>query len=271
MNQPQTPEIAVSKHRVLVTSIPKAGTYLMAEILKDLGLKTTGMHLLQDFYTDYSQATLEEARNSPESLKRPVPLENSLENVAPGSFAVSHIACEERMTELTRDFKRIFLYRELRTCLVSHQRFFFKTKRGDPNHNNWITVASPKKRMLGFLRELGSYIVSHNYQSMLGWLKHPGTLSIRYEDLAAGNEQSANNVDLIAWYLNLDHIDSQAILENALSADTLTKSPKQSRVVDYWSDEAEEWFIQSGGAAVNTALGFTEDESAPFRAPEAAA
>ncbi len=44
----------MSNHRVIVVSIPKSGTYLVAEVLKALGYRWTGMHLAESAYTDYS-------------------------------------------------------------------------------------------------------------------------------------------------------------------------------------------------------------------------
>ena len=52
----------VADHRVIVVSIPKSGTYLVAELLKALGYRWTGMHLAESAYTDYSGSALEDAR-----------------------------------------------------------------------------------------------------------------------------------------------------------------------------------------------------------------
>jgi hypothetical protein len=64
---------------IIVCSFPKAGTYLVAELLKRLGVKPTGFHLMVQDFSDYSFASIDEARNryqrftSPRHLLRSCP------------------------------------------------------------------------------------------------------------------------------------------------------------------------------------------------------
>ncbi len=66
------------QYRILITSLPKVGKYLVAEILKAIGYQTTGMHLFDLGFTDYSQATLEQARTAPTELHREMELSVSM-------------------------------------------------------------------------------------------------------------------------------------------------------------------------------------------------
>jgi hypothetical protein len=64
---------------IKVCSFPKAGTYLVAELLKRLGVKPTGFHLMVQDFSDYSSASIDQARNryqrftSPRHLLRSCP------------------------------------------------------------------------------------------------------------------------------------------------------------------------------------------------------
>ncbi|MEO1279391.1 MAG: hypothetical protein AAFV77_10595, partial [Planctomycetota bacterium] len=58
---------------VFVTTIPKAGTYFMAAILRELGLRDLRRHVYPDAYLDYSQGFYKDGdRGLPPSVKRPL-------------------------------------------------------------------------------------------------------------------------------------------------------------------------------------------------------
>ncbi len=143
---------AAPLHRVLVVSIPKAGTYLVAEVLKALGYRSTGMHLAEAAYSDYNGAGLDEARRNPGRFARSEPLSRSLVRIAAGQFAVGHLPCKEEIVRATASFKRIYLTRELRTALISYMRFMAATGRLGARELSWFAMTDPKARVVDFLK-----------------------------------------------------------------------------------------------------------------------
>src|SRR5580700_5477984 len=93
--------VVSSNHRVIVVSIPKSGTYLVAEFLKALGYRWTGMHLAELAYTDYSGSALEDARRDPGRFARSEPLSISLERIHAGDFAVGHLPFKADIIDAT--------------------------------------------------------------------------------------------------------------------------------------------------------------------------
>jgi hypothetical protein len=63
-----------------IISIPKSGTYFLSEILKNLGLKQSYMHIAPNKYEDYKEAnSFDEMRENYEKFRKPVPIQKSLE------------------------------------------------------------------------------------------------------------------------------------------------------------------------------------------------
>jgi len=56
------PQRGASRHRIVVCSLPKAGTYFLAEVLSRMGCVATQLHLSPGHFTDYRWATRKEAR-----------------------------------------------------------------------------------------------------------------------------------------------------------------------------------------------------------------
>jgi len=250
------------KHRVLVASFPKSGTYLIAETLKQLGYYWTGMHLFDAGYTDYSTATLDEARSDPTRLHCNEDLNIAVKRIGPGSFAVGHLGCKESVLNRTDGFKRLFLHRELRTCLVSWMRFYTKTKRLAVEDEAWFSITEPREQFFAFLRARGEFLVEHRFRPMVGWKFYPGTLAIKFEDLIDSEGRASQAIEEIARFLDAPITNGNDIIQRSLSTDTITRSPSLTRLEEYWSSEAEEWFINQNGPEINRRLGHQIDLTA---------
>ena len=62
MNPRAVPKAGIVPHRVMEISIPKAGTYLLVEVLEMLGCEWTKLHLAPESVEDYRQRMFEEIR-----------------------------------------------------------------------------------------------------------------------------------------------------------------------------------------------------------------
>lgn len=245
--------------KVLVISLPKSGTYLMSEVLKNLGFSDTKMHLFEDGFSDYSEAGLDDARLSPQKFLRRMPLGDSLNKIQIGEFAVGHLKFSDQCQQLTSGFRRVFLVRELRCSLVSYMRFVHNTGRFGAAQLAWYSLTDPKQRMVGFLEAFGEMFLEQLYRPMIGWLGFEDVLTVRFEDLTGATEQSLPTIDTIASFIGAQSYNAEDVLRAGLSTDTITKSPRHSSLDHFWSDEAEQWFTNEGCHMLNTQLGCTTE------------
>jgi hypothetical protein len=249
-------------NRVLVVSLPKAGTYLVAEVLKALGYGSTGMHLAETAYSDYNGAELDEARRNPGRFARREPLSQSVLRIAAGRFAVGHLPCKKEIVQATASFKRIYLTRDLRTALISYMRFLAATGRLGAKELSWYAIADPKARVVDFLRTSAPHLLDWFYKGLAGWSQVPGALCVHFEDLMHERETAPHAVESIAAFLGRTPCDARRILSSSLASETITKSDGLTQLADYWSPEAERQFISIGGPELNARLGCRQTTAA---------
>jgi Sulfotransferase domain len=241
-------------HRVIVVSIPKSGTYLVAELLKALGYRWTGMHLAETAYTDYGGSALDQARQDPGRFARSEPLSASLNRIHAGEFAVGHLPFKDDVVEATRPFKRLFVTRDLRVALISYMRFMQSTGRLGARHLAWYSIPDLRQRCQVFLRTSAPYMLKRFYEGMAGWSKLADTLHVRFEDLTNDAVAATRTIESVATYLGVPKCDAHEVLRTSLATETITKSDGLTRLEDYWSAEAEARFIEIGGLELNARL-----------------
>jgi hypothetical protein len=240
---------------VLVVSLPKSGTYLVAELLKALGRRSTEMHLAEQAYSDYRGADLGEARRNPDRFARREPLSESLTRIQPGEFAVGHLPYKAETVQATAPFKRLYLTRDLRSALISYMRFLHSTGRRGAEQMAWYPIPDVKERLLMFLLTTAPSLLKWHYEPMVGWSQLDGITPVSFEDLTAGDERAIRVIDSVAAFLGVENYDAQRMLQSILATETITKSDKLTRLNDYWSVAAERQFIEIGGPELNARLG----------------
>ena len=244
-----------SDRPIIVVSLPKAGTYLVAELLKALGCRWTGMHLADHGYSDYRGADVLEARHHPDRFARRAELIQALMRIRPGEFAVGHLPCRPDVLQATVHFKRLYVTRDLRCALISYMRFMQTTGRYGAEQLAWYSVEDPRRRIVVFLSTTAPHLLNNLYKDMEGWSHVEGITHVRFEDLVSPGWPSRRAVDSVAASLGAENYDARRILQAALAAETITKSGSVTQVGDYWSPQAEKAIIQIGGADLNARLG----------------
>ena len=243
--------------RVLVCSFPKAGTYFLAEILTARGFRSTHFHISKREYSDYGSGSREAHRRHPEQFRVEKDLAESLALIRPGEFGVGHLPCDEEVLRAAGDFRVVFLYRDLRDCVISYMRFLAETGRDNSAAMEWIQETGPA-RLIAFLKLYSWFFEVAG--AMLGWLTNPQAVSVSYEALAgdSGRDEQLASVMRICQHVGrrTDGEGAARIVEAALNKETLTWSGGRTRRSEFWSPQAEEIFVARGGAAVNQALGY---------------
>ena len=234
---------------VIVASIPKAGTYLVSEILCNLGFGRTWMHLSRsgEHFMRYDPQRLEEGRQHPERFRVEMPLADSLALIGDGEFAVSHLPRTSVNETLLDRFRIIFVQRDLRKCLVSRLRVWLSTDRGRPfADTDWYRHPDRRQQMRLMLGDRGPELLQE-MRSIARWREFPGVVTLSYEQIVAGD---------VPALLGADAPTVAAAADTALHARTLTRSASTTGLEAFWSSESESVFADLGGVDLNRALGY---------------
>lgn len=242
--------------KAFIISLPKAGTYLASAYLESLGYVNTGVHLSQNTLTDYRGKSIDEMIFDHKNLNINIPLEESLAMIGYGQYAVGHLPYSKDNLSAIKDFRCIFLIRDLRVALISLLRWFLKRKKISPDSSIAIEDDS-KKQFLDFLNfEARNHFAW--YESMLGW-KDSGCKIVRFEDVLSDERIMRQRLaSEIAEYFDIALTPEAALnmLNSVSGQPTKTRSGALSDVSLYWSDEAEISFKELGWFRLNKEFGY---------------
>jgi hypothetical protein len=239
--------------RIVIVSVPKSGTYLLSELLKNRGFVQTFMHMGSTWADFFNPRRLEEGRTDPEKFRQPLPLKAALTRIPDHGFAVGHLAYSYETVRLLSRFKLIFLKRDLRDCIVSHMRFFIATGRCNARSANWYQEPDKRKQLIMFMLRAGLPLCLGIYENLVGWNEMADLFTLKFEDLIAGN---ITVIQQLLDYLGNRRTVSTDDMARVFAADTLTKSATPTRWQDYWSDDAEAIFRECRGHELNAELGY---------------
>jgi hypothetical protein len=245
---------------VIVVSIPKAGTYLVSEVLSHLGFDQTWMHLSRSgrHFNRYDPRRLEEGRQHPERFKVEMPLADSLALIGDGAFAVSHLPRTADHERLLDRFRIVFVKRDLRKCLVSRLRVWLGTDRGRAfAETAWYRHPERRQQTALMLRDRGPELLDE-MRAIARWRDHAGVTTLSYEQVTAAD---------VPGLLGADAATVAAAVDTALRARTLTRSRGSVTFEDFWGPQAQSVFAGLGGVGLNRALGYELPQERPAATP----
>ena len=202
-------------NRVFIVSQPKAGTYLMANILMELGYETGNIDTFEgikhisrgkvEIYPLPGSEGFEEARKFPERYRLMQGFSRSVDTIIKGEFAVGHVRPEEGMSyDKIRNFKKIFLESSSQGIEQSLLRWDSYSGRSPSNKKNVLRQAV---RMLQWKNS-----------------KYHGTgglFQLTFEDM---KNYDVEKIDQLQKFLGIVELyDSKLVLQKALSKDSITK------------------------------------------------
>ncbi len=254
-------ERGAGERRCFVTSMPKAGTYLIGRLLHEAGLVDLEVHVDVNETSDYRGVANAQRLSRARTLSTGLAFEQSLSLVHEGQFAVGHVPFSERAATALADFAVIVALREPRAALLSMMRFEERRMRADPERGDtlrraWIAEAAGSNRMVAFLETFGPELIGL-FAGILAWLDQPGVMSCRFETLM-GDDGIAARDALIARLLAISGAkvaDPAALADRAINQDTLTFSGQRSCLEGIWDDRCEARFASCGGLAADKSLG----------------
>lgn len=248
-----------TRHRVLICSIPKSGTYLFGALLTKLSVEPCEVHLREEAFTDYRFVSLDEQRSQHKSLDVHCPIASAVPLILPGQFAVGHVVHNSGIKDIFKDFRIIFTFRDLRDCMVSQMRFYAKNKRRTSVSEGWGTWPDGPERMKGYLEHEGEFFLRQRAAPLLPWLDEPNVLALSYEEVM-GDYGTAKRQDMLSRLLDFLELPEPGHIEDVLAAvfgtETMTSSGKRTERTSYWDDEVEAFFSSHGGPDMNRRLGY---------------
>ena len=188
--------------RAFIISQPKSGTYLLSNLLANMGLTQTYLHLSLRVYYQYDGANLAEARANPQKYQLAAPLENSVHLVPDNAFAVGHLPRTEQTITALQPFKNILTTRNHVAIRNSYIRWAKESGRG---------YDEPKLTR-----------AMNRAEDALAWYQDPAVYVLPFDDMINVN---VDKIDGLQRFL-FDEVrfDSQALMRLALSQDSKTKS-----------------------------------------------
>ena len=248
----------VADRPVVVLSVPKAGTYLMGQVLTLLGVRDTGIHFDEVGFQDNSGRSREAILADCLTLRRAAKDSEVVLRIPAGHYGVGHARHSEELERSLSQCQTLFLRREVRACVISMMRFCDRPDwDGD---RSWKDEQEPSRKVLAYLRSDGVNFLAW-ISGIILWERSPVVTRFRFEDLVAGGDRATATVVEVATAVSM-HVDlpfAQKVIETALLSNTVTRSSRPSIVEEYWSADAESEFRRLGGHHLNGQIGYPQN------------
>lgn len=237
------------KNRVLIITQPKAGTYMIAEILRQAGLHHTYLHLGAHRLQAYDSFFLRDGLFNPRKFDVACGIEESRKLVRCGELAVSHLPFSTDLAEKLSGFKIIHIKRELRSAFISWCRMLLYSEKFGPQVSDLIRT----ENIAGFMRSRGKNRI-RNALFINAWSRSENVLSLKMECVISDPGKSIDAM--------LKHVDCKPsmsateIWERTGREETLTNSAKHPELK--WTAGDEEVFREIGGPDANRRMGYEE-------------
>jgi hypothetical protein len=249
-------------HPVFVLSIPKAGTYLVGEVLTALGVVPTRLHIDDGWASDFR-----DFRHGTFMWKYQfeMPVNDGLRLVQPGQFAVGHLPANDAVRASLSGFRKLFVWRDLRHAFVSWSRFVISEQMDGEAMAAASRLPDGPDRVLWVLERPTSAWLVPTCREMVAWQKDPDVLAVQFETLVGdhGERPQADLVNAIVDHLGLQIASDLAVsrARGCIGEKTLTYSGSRSLLSTHWNDALETWFRDVGAAADNEKLGHAASTS----------
>jgi hypothetical protein len=245
---------------VCLITLPKAGTYLAAALLRALGLVDCGVHADRFGFSDYRDKSLDDIRADYQKFVTRIPIEVAAGLTGVGQFIVGHLEHSPQTVEATAHLRRILLIRNPLDALVSCMRFFELPGYAKSAPKPWMAQADGPGRLLAFLDQWGATLIDI-MRTAVGWLREPKVLLLKFEELMgdAGLEVQRRTLEALASHVGVSVPTDIVSLfkQDVIGKPTLTWSGRRSEAWRYWDERVATRFIQLGGGALQTDFGYT--------------
>lgn len=249
---------AASKHtsRLIVNTIPKAGTYLVDAVLKRLGLSSLGLHLGDLVLHDNRAVRPHDIHWNPHERLVECSASAIATVMEAGEYAVGHLCDPDEIEKVANNGVHIIqCVRDLRDVLVSLWTFKrSKVKPSDHADLLWRKFDGES----GFLAFLVYYVdrdIVHLRSTAQAISARSGPI-LRFEDLCFGSLPASATKGLDAIEPGLGSAFAN-LLPKVVDVQTSTLNQPHADHRTIWSTAVEEFFQASGLGEANVALGYS--------------
>lgn len=189
--------------RCIIISQPKAGTYLCANLLQELGLGFEGFHLNENKSHKYkvhelNSLTSLQITKQAKIIKKP--LKETLKLIKNNHIAVSHLVYKKETEKILENFKKILLVRDYESSIKSWNRWRMATNRRKDSKN----------------------INKEFRDSIEKWKNRKNIFVLNFYDMKNINIQKINELQKFIFQKIV--MDSKEIMENALNKPSFTRA-----------------------------------------------
>ena len=235
-------ETANKQVPILLTTIPKAGTYFFGEVLSEIGAKNRHLHLARKHAENLLLCNDEVNKFSPSKAKIPLELSQALYTVQAGEFVFGHIARPLLNDFALNRFKFIYAHRDHKAAMTS-EFYWFREIRQDmhPTSAKYNNL-SPEDHFLKYLQLFGAARV-RLFRFLDLWKNEPGIFTIDFDQFRSDNTYAEDIIYKLADYIGMPVSKSRAneILTKCLAKETKTKVARDHST-DLWTPEAEAYY-----------------------------
>ena len=219
--------------RILITSQPKAGTYLVAKIFELLGFRNSNIHLHKTLtqYWQYTGNAEYDRRVSPGNVAHHLPIHQVLEKVSPGGFLVGHLPGNDQVRDAFDWWKKIILLRDHPGCLESMYRW--RLTSGRTSGEAYAALPYGAEGFAKYLDTVADNDTRNWAEFMKSWREGDG-IFVYFDLLTRGFV----DYELFNLHFGVDRQELDIAIQDALASDTQTKVPKEKK--DVWTRENRE-------------------------------
>ena len=188
--------------RYIIISQPKAGTYLCANLLQSMGIIFEGYHLAESTYHKYDLSNLDDGRKNPNKYAFDLNFSESIKLIKDRHVCVTHIPCSKEYLEILKDYKKILLLRDWKSCRDSWSIWIKNT-----NRPNFTSPTSEETR-----------------ENIAKWGLEKDVFIMNFEYMKNTNIEKLNELQKFLFGQIL--FDSKKSMEESFEKDSLTKIRK---------------------------------------------
>ena len=231
--------------RLYIYTIPKAGTYLLADFIARLGFQNTGLHVEERRVLNTSRFDLETNAQYPSRTEESRHFIQTLQDQPNNSLSFGHFPVPI-MGWMFPDYRFICAYRHPRRTLVS-EFIDFRFRRLDVDWVSRQSISDDSDAFVEFLMRNGAgHMAIFSEMLGLGLLVNESLCTsyspnrihfLSFDDFVSKSDEA----EAIARFLRVDPIRAKAAHIDALAADTKTKATGlEINRSALWSERAEE-------------------------------
>ncbi len=240
------------KHKTILVSLPKCGTYFATKLLTNIGVVHPEVHL-NSLKTNFKKDPLNK-------VTLDIPFEVAVNLLQSGQFAPVHLPYSQEYNNILSGYKILFMYRNIKDALISHMRWS-EQHLVNPAVLKFKNIDDPAEKIICYMQTTGKNYL-RTLKNIIPWIKQPYVLGLCYEQLYGdlGKEKQLELLDGIYDYLQLEknNVDFDKIITETVGVPTKTWTGKRSNWRDYWSDGVQNVYEQVGAKEINDILGYED-------------